>query len=238
MSTPPAVSTPASPTQRSVITPCTLPEGLTSRMILPSDAEKVLVFLRKRFFRDEPLNMAIQLLEDENDTCKELEEYCMKSIDEGVSTMIVDQDDNLVAVGLNGLNRKEDQVEDCSESCENPKFKKILKLLYKVNNESDIFGYCPDIDVVMDMKIISVDEAYRGKGLAHYLLYKTNEIARAANIRVIRCECSSAFSAKVMQKLDSTKIYTLKYEDYKVDGEKVFTVDPPHTEVGIYYYRY
>lgn len=65
-----------------------------------------------------------------------------------------------------------------------------------------------------------------------------SEIARAANIRVVRCECSSAFSAKVMQKLGSTKIYTLKYADYKVDGETVFTVEAPHTEVGIYYYRY
>lgn len=108
MSTPPAVSTPTSPGPREPETPkCPLPKGLSSRMLVIEDKEKVLEFLRARFFRDEPLNMAVSLLEDENDTCADLEEYCTKSIEEGVSTVVVDKDENLVAVGLNGLNKRE-----------------------------------------------------------------------------------------------------------------------------------
>lgn len=112
MSTPPAISTPTSPGPREPETSpkFQLPKGLTSRMIVPEDRERVLEFLRARFFRDEPLNMAVNLLEDENDTCAELEDYCTKSIEEGVSTVVVDKDDKLVAVGLNGLNKREVRI--------------------------------------------------------------------------------------------------------------------------------
>lgn len=69
-------------------------------------------------------------------------------------------------------------------------------------------------------------------------IFHFSEIARALNIRIIRSECSSFFSAKIMQKMGSTKIYSLTYADYKENGEPIFSVQPPHTEMGIYYYRF
>lgn len=44
--------------------------------ITVNDKETVAVFLRKFFFRDEPLNVAIELLE-ETDSVTKLENYCI-----------------------------------------------------------------------------------------------------------------------------------------------------------------
>lgn len=51
--------------------------------ITNKDKDRVVSFLRKFFFRDEPLNVAIGLLDGANATCPELEEYCMKCIPDG-----------------------------------------------------------------------------------------------------------------------------------------------------------
>lgn len=44
--------------------------------ITATDKQTVAAFLRKFFFRDEPLNVAIQLL-DEIDSATKLEKYCI-----------------------------------------------------------------------------------------------------------------------------------------------------------------
>lgn len=45
--------------------------------------DRVVNFLRKFFFRDEPLNMAVGLLDEPNANCTELEEYCLACIPNG-----------------------------------------------------------------------------------------------------------------------------------------------------------
>lgn len=51
--------------------------------ITEKDVERVVNFLRKFFFRDEPLNVAVGLLDEPNSTCRELEEYCVDCVPEG-----------------------------------------------------------------------------------------------------------------------------------------------------------
>lgn len=50
--------------------------------ITANDKQTVATFLRKFFFRDEPLNVAIQLLE-ETDSATKLEKYCVSYLQYG-----------------------------------------------------------------------------------------------------------------------------------------------------------
>lgn len=52
--------------------------------ITTNDKETVATFLRKFFFRDEPLNVAIRLLE-ETDSATKLENYCIGYLQFGKS---------------------------------------------------------------------------------------------------------------------------------------------------------
>jgi len=65
---------------------------------------KVLKFLRRFFFRDEPLNQNLQLIpEGENSTCTELEDYCSHaSFENNLSLMAVSASGAIVGVILNG----------------------------------------------------------------------------------------------------------------------------------------
>lgn len=74
-------------------------------MITADDTDRVLKFLRRFFFRDEPLNKAIKLIPDgEDSTCIELEEYSMSSLVENLSLMAVSSSGAIIGVILNGKN--------------------------------------------------------------------------------------------------------------------------------------
>jgi len=60
-----------------------------------------------------------------------------------------------------------------NEADDNTKFNNITTLLDKIEREADVFAKYPDIDRVMDIKIISVDEAFRGQGVCKALIEKT-----------------------------------------------------------------
>lgn len=162
------MSTPSTPSSANAIP--TFNE-INLKYITDNDADNVISFLRRFFFQDEPLNVDVKLLEKEP-TCKELEEYSLKCIKDGVSVMAVNDNGDIVGVCLNGIVNRNDPIED-EEECKNEKFAKILSLLECVEKEVDIFNKYPEVDKLMILKIISVDSNCRGKGIAKLLCDKT-----------------------------------------------------------------
>lgn len=73
-------------------------------IITRDDKHRVLKFLRRFFFRDEPLNQNIALIpEGEDSTCLELEDYCSKSsLENNLSLMAVSSTGAIIGVLLNG----------------------------------------------------------------------------------------------------------------------------------------
>lgn len=74
------------------------------QIITKDDKLRILKFLRRFFFRDEPLNHSIELIpESEDSTCLELEEYCsMSSLENNLSFMAVSTNGAIIGVILNG----------------------------------------------------------------------------------------------------------------------------------------
>jgi hypothetical protein len=59
--------------------------------ITNNDNERVLEHLRRFFFRQEPLNVYIKLLgENGDETCAELEKFCLQTIPEGTTMLSAD----------------------------------------------------------------------------------------------------------------------------------------------------
>jgi len=201
--------------------------------ITTKDEEKVVMFLRKFFFRDEPLNVAIGLLDDCPDaTCQELEDYCNRSIPDGLSVMAISSTGRVLGVCLNGaMNRADEEVYDVNAiECSNKKFECILKLLTTVSKEAKVFERFPDIDKILDIKIISVDESCRGQGICKALVDRTKQLAIEHDFQMLKIDCSSHYSAKAAARLGFEVIYTLHYDEYlDENGRPIFIPPPPHT---------
>ncbi|CAH1390089.1 unnamed protein product [Nezara viridula] len=216
--------------------PMAEPKGYKVVPITNDDIETVLSFLRKFFFRDEPLNLCIGLL-DEQPTCEELEKFCVEPIPDGFSLKAVSPSGEIIGVCLNGVVKRSDVDEEEME-CNNAKFRKIQELLDKVYTEADIFGRFPDVEKFLDIRVASVDEAYRGRGIAKALFDETRRIAGENGFEMVKADATSHFTALAVIKLGFHCIYTLNYAEYKdEDGQVIFSPEDPHTCVKTFVYR-
>ncbi|XP_050596276.1 arylalkylamine N-acetyltransferase 1-like isoform X1 [Bombus affinis] len=207
--------------------------------VTKDDKLRILNFLKKFFFRDEPLNQSVQLLSNREDfTCRDLENYSLASLENNLNLMAVLPNGVLIGVVLNGkMDPPSDEEPHFIATCRNPKFKKILKLLHhvdqNVNSEENFRGLN-----VLEIKIISVDSDWRGKGVAKALLERTLEIGKERGFHVARADCSSSFSGRLCTRMGFNRIYELKYTDYlDEDGNPVFTPAHPHVEIVSYVKR-
>ncbi|XP_063915207.1 arylalkylamine N-acetyltransferase 1-like isoform X1 [Zophobas morio] len=226
-----SVSTPSTPS-----TPCSPPaEPYAIEIITANDKEEVVQFLRTFFIRDEPLNYSIGLL-DGRPTCVELEEYSLKDLDNGLNLKAV-CNGKIIGVCLNGILERgyTDEIEEVT--CPDKKFAKILRLLDHVAVESKIFTHFPDVNKAITVKILSVDSSLRGRGIAKDLMNKTRDMAKELSCGLMTADCTSHFTAKALKRLSFECVYSLKYEDYKVNGEVVFTPEKPHEAVTVYAQR-
>nr|CAD7573690.1 unnamed protein product [Timema californicum] len=229
--------------------------------ISPKDRDHVVEFLRRTFFRDEPLNIDVQLLgEDGKDRCAELENYSVECINEGKCYFLSANDreievrvsvgclslgafsssGKLVAVCLNGSNEPGHipEMEAKVVNCTNPKFQKILNLLTRVEKEVDVFTRFPDVHKALEVRILAVEKAWGGRGIGTKLLDMSRRIAIENGFPMFRVDCTSHYSARAVAKLGLSCIYTLLYKDHKnQDGFPVFNPAHPHNEVKTYVER-
>lgn len=205
---------------------------ISIELITVEDAEEVLILLKKFFFKDEPLNTFVNLGE-----CKELEKYSTKNLHEHCSYKAINGRGEIVGVNINGLINKPKETDDTSaklsDSCKHPKFKKIMALMDYVDEHFNIFDMYPNVDRLLDIKIMSVDSRYRGLGIAGMLTDRTMQYVKENNIKLVHVLCSSHFSARVMEKMSFEEVYRLPYSDYLVNGEQVFDPEKPHNAVRI-----
>ncbi|KZC05043.1 Dopamine N-acetyltransferase [Dufourea novaeangliae] len=207
------------------------------QVITKDDKLRILKFLRRFFFRDEPLNHSIQLIpESEDSTCLELEEYCStSSMENNLSVMAVSTSSTIVGIALNGkMEPASEEEPEYITTCKNPKFQKILRLLHHVDRNVTRDGQFRGLNV-LEVRIISVDTNWRGKGIGKALMEKTTEIGRENGFHIMRVDCSSFFSGKLCAGLGFELIYKLPYAEYlDEDGKPIFSPALPHTAVVTY----
>lgn len=82
-----------------------------------------------------------------------------------------------MGVILNGLTCRSDHEENNKneedQEDDKTKFNDITSFLDKVEQEADVFTKYPNVDRIMDIKIVSVDESFRGHGVCKALINKT-----------------------------------------------------------------
>lgn len=202
----------------------------------PADKDRVVDFLVKTFFKDEPLNIAIGLLQD-GQRCYELEDYCTIPLSQGVSLAAVNEANEIVGVCINNINyRRETSSGSAGEDdCPHPKFKLILGFLKWLDKKCDLFSRFGNVSKYLDISILSTDPAYRGQGIAKKLVYESIDSALDNDIHLVKADCTSHYSAKAMMRLGFSCIFNVSYDDYTgADNQPVFRPPAPHHGAEVY----
>ncbi|KAK2586379.1 hypothetical protein KPH14_010666 [Odynerus spinipes] len=175
-------------------------DNLTIVQIPPDRFNDAIHHLKWSFFADEPLNHAVELCQ-KGESHYELERHCLLTLKQGYSRMLVTDDGTIAGVALNGI-LTEDERDEASrrlEEIDDERFKTIFGLLYKVNKKVDLFNKY-NVQELFECRILSVDENFRGKGLANVLMSDSLEIARKAGFKVFKADATGMYSQKVCLK--------------------------------------
>lgn len=91
----------------------------------------------------------------------------------------------IAAAVLNGVLKRGEREAAAKRlaEIEDKKFQTIFGLLYKVNEKIDLFSKY-NVDELFECRILSVDEKYRGRGLANLLMANTVDIAKKNGFKV------------------------------------------------------
>ncbi|KAG7197339.1 hypothetical protein KM043_018451 [Ampulex compressa] len=158
-------------------------DHLTLVQVPENRFEDAINHLKWNFFADEPLNKAVGLCK-KGESQYELERHCLLTLKQGYSRMLVSKDGTIAGMALNGILKKgeREEAERRLAELDDQKFKIIFGLLYKVNDKIDLFAKY-NVEELFECRILSVDENYRGKGLANLLMADSIEIARNAGFK-------------------------------------------------------
>lgn len=92
----------------------------------------------------------------------------------------------------------------------------------------------PDVNSYMDVKIVSVNDEYRGLSIMDNLLRLSVDKARSFHVPIIYAICSSFISARICANRLGMKVaYELPYTNYRVNGVNPFLPEKPHETVTV-----
>lgn len=117
---------------------------------------------------------------------------------------------------------------------EDDRLKTLVIFIETIAGKFDMWSAYPDAKQCLDANSLSVDESARGLGIAKALTERSMEYGRLNGYHLIQMSCSSKFSAMVCERLEMDRLFAIKFDDYKVNGEVVLRPDAPHTENVVY----
>ncbi|XP_050303266.1 arylalkylamine N-acetyltransferase 1-like [Anthonomus grandis grandis] len=186
-------------------------------------------------FPDEPLNAAVGLALH-GIPCPLLEHHELKTLEDGMSLMAVDRNmEKIAGVALNGVSNKGDTEKSIEETnaIENLQYRRIFGLLNDVNMELDLFSKY-NVDKIFDIRILSVDSNYRGKGIAKDLFMHSEAIARKNGFKLMKTDATSLFTQRVAESQGFWVEKSVNYHDYMDEnGKKIYDTQPPHLDYKV-----
>lgn len=126
----------------------------------------------------------------------------------------------IVGVRAHRVQRRDEQVEENNHEEGDPcaPLLQLVDFAFQRYNPWTKLG----IEKLLYFKFLSVHRDYRGRGVSAKMMEFTFDFMRRERIPVAYVLASSAFSQAVFRKAGFQLVDEMRYEDYKVDGKRVF----------------
>lgn len=203
------------------------------------DQDEAMIFLKRTFYVDEPMNRAVGILSEPNDTHPWLDTFTEQALCQGLSFKAIDGNGRIIALVVNGIDPLKEpddgtDVLSLAKRCPDPKFQKILYVIAAANEEAKLWEKYPKEERLMEIKIAATDLHWRKRGIMNELVIESEKKAKELGINLLRMDTSSAYSAKSAENCGFTCVYEKAYKDIKLDGKPIIVPEPPHSYDRIY----
>ncbi|EFA02243.1 arylalkylamine N-acetyltransferase 1 [Tribolium castaneum] len=197
---------------------------------IPSSKFTDVIHHLRHNFPDEPLNASVGLCVH-GKPCELLEHHDLQTLEDGLSIMAVESTTGEIAgVALNGIARRGDVEKALEEmkSIDNIKYQRIFGLLNNVNKSIDLFTKY-NVDKIFELRILSVDSRFRGRGIAKELFLRSELIAEEHGFKLVKVDATSLFTQRAAECLGFITEKCVTYGDFKDEnGRKIYDTKSPH----------
>ncbi|XP_038220388.1 dopamine N-acetyltransferase-like [Zerene cesonia] len=203
--------------------------------VTQSDVEDIMKFMKRIFFTSEPLCTTVGYCQSESEETPDMDDFLHSCLpDESIQAK--DGDGNIVGVLICGpvplLNPGVNLNE--LKSCRSPKYKKFVQMMFLREMILEIWNVYPNDDRVFEIKLACTDPKWRKKGIMNALMKEAENAAKELNIRLMRIDTTSAYSAKSAERLGFKCVFSRAYKDLTLDGKPLIVPAPPHVEDKVF----
>ncbi|CAG4969569.1 unnamed protein product [Colias eurytheme] len=197
--------------------------------ITESDVEDVMKFMKRTFFNTEPLCTTVGYCQTENEETPDMDDFMQYSLP-GDSFQARDDHGRIVGALICGPVPLVNPGVNLHElkNCRSPKYKKFIQMMFLREMLLEIWNIYPNDDRVFEIKLACTDPKWRKKGIMNALMKEAENAAKALNIRLLRIDTTSAYSAKSAERMGFKCVYSRLYKDILLDGKPLIVPEPPH----------
>lgn len=121
------------------------------------------------------------------------------------------------------------------QSIDDKKFTTIFEFLYSHNLAVNLFDKF-NVDRIFELRILSVDQNYRGQGIARSLVNESERVAAENGFKLVKLDATSLFTQKLSATLGFITASEKRFDEYRNEnGEVIIQVEPPHVSTKIMY---
>ncbi|XP_017133229.1 dopamine N-acetyltransferase [Drosophila elegans] len=204
------------------------PCDIEVRQVGEGETEELMAFLLVHYYREEPLTAGTSPPEPEPAD----KEFLLSNVPFGTCFMAL-QGGRIVAAVVAGPKdaHEPEHVAEEARKHAGSKWGRILHLLSAVESATDV---CRRFNVpsCVHVHALGVDPQMRGRNLGARLMEAVAQRARDLGHLLVSVDCTSVYSARLVQRLGYQLVNTLRYVDHlDASGQQVIRPPPPHESV-------
>lgn len=198
------------------------------RVATPEDYDKVLEFIRIHYYAEEPLTIGVEPKQPDSYDV----EFNMSSISHGTSVVAVEGDKILgVFLAAPKYSDEAQHIKEEAEKLAGTKWAQILGILYHVEIGANVFERF-GVEKAVHGHVLSVHKDARGKNVGGQIIEKVWEVAKEKGFQLFTSDCTSYYSAKLMERLGMTLVNDFPYSQYRdTNDNQIF--NPPEIHKSI-----
>ncbi|KAH8386793.1 hypothetical protein KR093_002599 [Drosophila rubida] len=209
-------------------------DSLEIKVATADDTERLMQFLHAHYYREEPLTVGCPPPEPD----AEDEAFLLSNLPHGTCLMAL-CDGRIVGAAVAGPKLPDEAAHLFEEAARlsGTKWGRILGFLAIVERDANVFERL-QVPKALHLHALGVDSTLRGRRIGESIVTALSSRARELGYPALTTDCTSFYSARLMERLNFQLLNTLPYTGY-VDAAGVQLIKPPapHEHVKTYVLR-
>ncbi|XP_030381967.1 uncharacterized protein LOC115629610 [Scaptodrosophila lebanonensis] len=211
-----------------------LAAGIEVRVVSGGESARLMDFLHEHYYREEPLTLGTD--PPQPDAADEA--FLLSNIPHGTClvALLGDRIVGAVVAGPKTADEAAHLFED-AERLKGTKWGRILSILAVAERDANVCARF-DVERALHAHALGVDVSMRGRRIGARLMTELAALARRLKYPLLTVDCTSIYSARLVQQLGYELVNTIRYDSHKdSSGQPVIKPPAPHESLQTYALR-